>query len=166
MIKSLISFCFISLFIIQVTCQEKNKEADLKLWYDQPAKDWNEALPLGNGRLGAMVFGGTNCSYSIGILFPDLSNPFFSEWYHVVEQISGSKGYLNYICITDPYGESELKRIDDLLARSIDGILYFSYQKNAEVLNKLKSISKYTPVVCCDGMMIGEDLFSKYMIVS
>ena len=27
------------------------------LWYDQPAKVWEEALPLGNGRLGAMVFG-------------------------------------------------------------------------------------------------------------
>jgi LacI family transcriptional regulator len=100
----------------------------------------------------------TNRSYSIGILFPDLSNPFFPEWYHVVEQISGSKGYLNYICITDPYGKTELKRIDDLLARSIDGILYFSYQKNPEVLNKLKSISKHTPVVCCDGMMIGEEI--------
>lgn len=28
-----------------------------KLWYDQPAKDWNEALPLGNGRIGAMIYG-------------------------------------------------------------------------------------------------------------
>jgi alpha-L-fucosidase 2 len=28
------------------------------LWYRQPAHSWNEALPLGNGRLGAMVFGG------------------------------------------------------------------------------------------------------------
>jgi len=28
-----------------------------RLWYRQPAKDWNEALPVGNGRLGAMVFG-------------------------------------------------------------------------------------------------------------
>jgi alpha-L-fucosidase 2 len=28
------------------------------LWYRQPATQWNEALPLGNGRLGAMVFGG------------------------------------------------------------------------------------------------------------
>ena len=28
-----------------------------KLWYRQPAKEWEEALPLGNGRLGAMVFG-------------------------------------------------------------------------------------------------------------
>ena len=32
----------------------------LKLWYDQPAGKWTEALPLGNGRLGAMVFGGTD----------------------------------------------------------------------------------------------------------
>jgi alpha-L-fucosidase 2 len=30
----------------------------LSLWYRQPAKVWTEALPLGNGRLGAMVFGG------------------------------------------------------------------------------------------------------------
>ncbi|MBC6608730.1 glycoside hydrolase family 95 protein [Hymenobacter sp. BT188] len=29
----------------------------LRLWYDRPAANWNEALPLGNGRLGAMVFG-------------------------------------------------------------------------------------------------------------
>ena len=30
----------------------------LQLWYTQPAAQWTEALPLGNGRLGAMVFGG------------------------------------------------------------------------------------------------------------
>jgi alpha-L-fucosidase 2 len=29
-----------------------------KLWYKQPARQWVEALPLGNGRLGAMTFGG------------------------------------------------------------------------------------------------------------
>jgi alpha-L-fucosidase 2 len=28
------------------------------LWYDKPAADWSEALPIGNGRLGAMIFGG------------------------------------------------------------------------------------------------------------
>jgi len=30
----------------------------LLLWYQQPARQWTEALPVGNGRLGAMVFGG------------------------------------------------------------------------------------------------------------
>src|SRR4051794_38598618 len=30
------------------------------IWFDQPAKEWNEALPIGNGRLGAMVYGKTS----------------------------------------------------------------------------------------------------------
>jgi alpha-L-fucosidase 2 len=30
------------------------------LWYKNPAKDFNEALPIGNGRIGGMVYGGTN----------------------------------------------------------------------------------------------------------
>lgn len=32
----------------------------MKLWYDKPASHWLEALPLGNGTIGAMVFGGTH----------------------------------------------------------------------------------------------------------
>ena len=33
-------------------------QTELKLWYDKPASKWVEALPIGNGRLGAMIFGG------------------------------------------------------------------------------------------------------------
>lgn len=33
-------------------------QQNLKLTYNKPAENWNEALPIGNGRLGAMVFGG------------------------------------------------------------------------------------------------------------
>src|SRR4051812_22915505 len=32
---------------------------DLRLWYATPAGPWEEALPIGSGRLGAMIFGGT-----------------------------------------------------------------------------------------------------------
>lgn len=32
---------------------------DLRLWFNRPAGSWTEALPVGNGRLGAMVYGGT-----------------------------------------------------------------------------------------------------------
>jgi alpha-L-fucosidase 2 len=32
----------------------------MKLWYEQPAASWVEALPIGNGRLGAMVYGKTD----------------------------------------------------------------------------------------------------------
>jgi alpha-L-fucosidase 2 len=34
--------------------------AELELWYNHPAREWTEALPIGNGRLGAMIFGGAD----------------------------------------------------------------------------------------------------------
>jgi alpha-L-fucosidase 2 len=43
------SLCFL-LSIQGIRAQEK-------IWYDKPAKTWVEALPIGNGRLGAMIFG-------------------------------------------------------------------------------------------------------------
>ena len=36
------------------------EESSTRLWYTQPAKNWLEALPIGNGRIGAMVFGQTD----------------------------------------------------------------------------------------------------------
>jgi alpha-L-fucosidase 2 len=43
---------------VTVSCDTStNEQHDLKLWYDKPAENWNEALPIGNGRLGAMIFG-------------------------------------------------------------------------------------------------------------
>jgi alpha-L-fucosidase 2 len=51
--NKIIVICF-GFFSFAVMAQSKS---DLKLWYDKPAAIWNEALPLGNGRLGAMVFG-------------------------------------------------------------------------------------------------------------
>ena len=41
-------------------CTAGRASAGLQLWYRQPADRWVEALPVGNGRLGAMVFGGTS----------------------------------------------------------------------------------------------------------
>src|SRR5271163_292075 len=37
---------------------EPAASSDLTLWYEKPAAQWIDALPIGNGRLGAMVFGG------------------------------------------------------------------------------------------------------------
>ena len=39
--------------------KDGEKEIVMKLWYKQPAGIWNEALPSGNGRIGAMVYGRT-----------------------------------------------------------------------------------------------------------
>jgi len=49
-------FLFIS-FVVSGVCYSQ-KNTSLKLWYDQPSgTTWENALPIGNGRLGAMVYG-------------------------------------------------------------------------------------------------------------
>ncbi len=53
MTKNITLFISLIFFALQICAQSD----DLKLWYDKPAADWNQALPLGNGRLGTMVFG-------------------------------------------------------------------------------------------------------------
>ncbi len=49
-----LSFLFILLSLELAVAQEQSL-----LRYDEPAENWNEALPIGNGRIGAMIFGKT-----------------------------------------------------------------------------------------------------------
>lgn len=48
-------FAFLS--ALMLTVLTVSAQQDLKLWYNKPAANWNEALPIGNGRLAGMVFG-------------------------------------------------------------------------------------------------------------
>ncbi|HHY86135.1 MAG TPA: glycoside hydrolase family 95 protein [Verrucomicrobia bacterium] len=48
-----------ALLFVHLAGATETPESNLVLWYRQPATEWTEALPVGNGRLGAMVFGET-----------------------------------------------------------------------------------------------------------
>ena len=54
MTKKVVSVFICLFFVTNLVAQN---DSLLKLWYNQPAKRWVEALPIGNGRLGAMIFG-------------------------------------------------------------------------------------------------------------
>jgi len=62
--KRYIFLCLSIFFLLSISVSSAKQEnipaanSEYKLWYLQPAKEWVEALPVGNGRLGAMVFGG------------------------------------------------------------------------------------------------------------
>ncbi len=85
-------------------------QQNLKLWYDKPAGNWNEALPIGNGRLAAMVFGGAgkeqlqlneetiwtgqphnNILDSQGIVIPELRKLLFEKKYAEAQALSIKK---------------------------------------------------------------------------
>ncbi|MEB2779839.1 glycoside hydrolase family 95 protein [Algoriphagus sp. C2-6-M1] len=48
---------FLSIMLTQTICSFSFAQSTSVLWYNQPAEEWEEGLPVGNGRLGAMVMG-------------------------------------------------------------------------------------------------------------
>ncbi len=56
MLRTILAVTMVALGFGSTTNGDAHPEYEL--WYTQPAKKWLEALPVGNGRLGAMVFGG------------------------------------------------------------------------------------------------------------
>lgn len=60
MIVRILHFSKIALIlgIFLISTDSLSHAQDLKLWYKQPSKQWEDALPVGNGSLAAMVFGG------------------------------------------------------------------------------------------------------------
>jgi len=55
--KSIV-FILIAFLASSIFVSAKQEPNYLRLWYNKPAQKWTEALPIGNGRLGAMIFGG------------------------------------------------------------------------------------------------------------
>lgn len=81
---------FVLMYSVSMSAQEKPV-----LWYDKPAQYWEEALPLGNGRLGAMVYG----------------NPSNEEIQLNEETVSAGSPYKNY----NPEAKGALPTIRQLI---------------------------------------------------
>jgi alpha-L-fucosidase 2 len=58
-VKSLFSL----MAVLVITLGAAGAEQDLRIWFTEPAPKWDEAFPMGNGRLGAMVFGGATAEH-------------------------------------------------------------------------------------------------------
>ncbi|MDR0415024.1 MAG: glycoside hydrolase family 95 protein [Prevotellaceae bacterium] len=55
-----LSFCVLGATIALGACSTETQQQQQSLWYNQPASKWLEASPIGNGRLGAMLYGGVD----------------------------------------------------------------------------------------------------------
>ncbi|WP_054026915.1 LacI family DNA-binding transcriptional regulator [Bacillus sp. FJAT-28004] len=82
-------------------------------------------------------------TYTIGLLIPDVSNPFFSEIARSVEDLAHSEGYSVIVCSTDNKDDRVEKYIRLLEQKSVDGILIGTGVENADILRQLaeKSLS-------------------------
>lgn len=100
-------------------------QTPLQLTFDKPAADWNHAFPIGNGRIGAMVFGGTE-----------------DERIQVNEDTLWGGGPHDY---ANPDAYSHLQEIRDLI---FAGKVAEAEKVSADVMGKPKLLMPYQPY--CD----------------
>jgi LacI family transcriptional regulator len=84
-------------------------------------------------------------TYTIGLLIPDVSNPFFSEIARSVEDLAHAGGYSVIVCSTDNRDERVEKYIRLLEQKNVDGLLIGTGVENADILASLAE--KSLPIV-------------------
>lgn len=142
-----------------ISCSGRTPENDpyLKLWYDRPAAIWEEALPLGNGKTGAMVFGGTNKEHiqlnnnTLWSGFPDPgNNPKGPEALPEVRQavIEGDYAKAAEIWkknLQGPYSARYLTMADLLLDFNVDDSGATAYHRELDLETAIHTVT-YTTV--------------------
>lgn len=80
----------------------------------------------------------TNRSFSIGIILPDITNPFFSEIARAIEDESNELGYNVILCNTDNKIKKEEEYIKLLISKLVDGIIFIAGGASKRSLNLIK----------------------------
>ncbi|KMY50992.1 LacI family DNA-binding transcriptional regulator [Peribacillus loiseleuriae] len=78
-------------------------------------------------------------TFTIGVLVPDIANPFFAEVARALENNARETGYAIIICSTDYQREREQDYLELLLKKQVDGIIIATDPKDWKVFKKLQS---------------------------
>ncbi len=98
----------------------------------------------------------TGQTHSIGLILPDLNNPFFPEMAHVVQAAARRAGYA--VFLIDSEGDTEIERTgaEDLIGRGVEGIVWFP----ASELDTLAELRDDVPIVVVDRPLPNYDTVS------
>lgn len=95
-------------------------------------------------------------TYTLGLLVPDISNPFFAEIARAVEDQGGIHGYSLVICSTDNKDERVERYVNLLQQKSVDGIIIGTGMESKELLDML--LAKSVPIVLIAREIPGYDI--------
>ncbi len=79
----------------------------------------------------------TNKSGTIGIILPDITNPFFSEIARAIEDGANNRGYNVMFCNSDNNIKKEEKYIELMISKLVDGIIFISGGESRKNLERL-----------------------------
>jgi DNA-binding LacI/PurR family transcriptional regulator len=85
---------------------------------------------------------------TIGLIIPDISNLFFAEIANTIEHHCYNSGYTLMVCATNEEQEKEIRFINDLVSRGVDGLIIASVQDSDKPIREL--LDKKIPFVLID----------------
>ena len=152
---------------ITFTGEAAPPDGPLTLWYRRPAQKWTEALPVGNGRLGAMVFGGVgrerlqlneDTLWAGGPYDPDNTNAFaalpevrkliFAGQYAEAQQLAGEK------MMAQPLKQMPYETVGDLFLEFPTPAMVENYRRELNLDTAVASVS-YT----ANGIYFKREIF-------
>ncbi|WP_343208981.1 LacI family DNA-binding transcriptional regulator [Anaerolentibacter hominis] len=129
--------------------QEKNRE-----------KVWEAVRKLGfRSNMAARTLR-TNSSRNLGLVIPDIQNPYYPELARGVEDAAREAGFTVFLCNDDRDSKKEEDYLEALVGKSVDGIILVKPQVSEELLERM---SIHTRFVLVDS---GEIRKSNYHVVN
>lgn len=114
----------------------------------------------------------TQKTNTIGIIVPDISNEYFSRIVLAIERYCFSRGYTLLICNTDENVEKEVRYLNELKSKNVDGLIYISsfpgdisdWENQIVCVDRNPSNLKQVPIVESDnvhgGYLAGKELIA------
>lgn len=90
----------------------------------------------------------TNKSETIGIIVPDIENPFFSEMARAIEDRANKYNYNVILCNSDNDIKKEKRYVELLLSKQVDGMIFISGGESIKSIEKLDA--NHIPYVLVD----------------
>jgi LacI family transcriptional regulator len=87
-------------------------------------------------------------THTIGLIIPDISNPFFATITRFIENNANQHGYTVMVCDTEENTSKEKESLDILLSRQVDGLVVMPVGKQSEHFERIKDL--HLPVVLVD----------------
>jgi LacI family transcriptional regulator len=79
-------------------------------------------------------------SMSIGVIFYGLGNRYFAQLYSTMEAVAKARGYFLYMGVSDKEKETEMKLLNDLVSRKVDGLIIFPINKGKKFSDTLHNL--------------------------